>query len=117
MPTATAATLQWTTISVTPNVESFNVTADNQAIAQAGTTTFLRLTGDATPPNRTVTIADGTTQGHVMVIRAIGVGANGVQLQDAGNLELSGNFNMNDGDTITLIWDGAEWYETARRNN
>jgi hypothetical protein len=24
---------------------------------------------------------------------------------------------MNDGDTMTLVWDGGTWYETSRRNN
>ena len=118
-PTATTATLEWAVLTVVPNVETFNVTVDNQAIAQAGTTTFLRLSSDGVAANRTVTLADGTTQGHVMVIRVIGNGsaAYGVELADGANLELSGGFNMNDGDTITLIWDGTDWFETGRRNN
>jgi hypothetical protein len=118
-PTATTAQMQWVPVVAAPSVETFNVTADNQAIGQAGTTTFLRLVSDGVANARTVTLANGTTQGHVMVIRAIGNGsaAYGVELQDGGNLQLSGNFNMNDGDTMTLVWDGGTWYETSRRNN
>ena len=119
-PTATTATLEWATVTAQPSVETFNVTANNQAIAQAGTTTFLRLNSNFLPFFRTVTLANGTTQGHVMIIRVIGNGsaAYGVRLVDnAGNLILSGTFNMNDGDTMTLIWDGGSWYETSRRNN
>ena len=116
-PTATTATLEWAPVVVTPTVETFTATSDNFAIGQAGTTTFLRIGSDGTATSRTCTLADGTTQGHVMVIRCIATGANGIQLEDAANLELSGNFNLREGDTITLIWDGSDWYETARRNN
>lgn len=120
VPTATAATLQWATITATPVVQTINVNADNFAAVQNANTTFLRLNSDNLPANRTTTIANGTTDGQVLTIRCVAAAAaNGVQFADGGNMNLSGGFNMNNGDTITLIWDAAtvQWLETARRNN
>jgi len=116
-PTATTATLQWATITAQPSVETFTANANPYAIAQAATTTYLRIDSDGLAANRQVTIANGTTVGQVLTISCIAGAPNGINLQDAGNLELSGNFNLNANDTITLIWDGVDWFETARRNN
>lgn len=118
-PTATTATLVWAPISVTPGVVTVNIILDNQLVLVASNTTFLRLVGNAAPAARTVLLTNGTVDGQQLVIRCVAAGADGVQLLDAGNLTLSGNFNLNNGDTMTLIWDGTtgEWLEVARRNN
>jgi hypothetical protein len=117
-PTATTATLEWAPIAVLPTVETFNVNVDNFAVVQAAATTFIRLVSDGLPANRTTTIANGTNDGQIITIRCIAaVAANGVQFVDGGNMNLSGGFNMNNGDTMTLIWDAGIWYETSRRNN
>lgn len=119
--TATDATLQWTTSGV-PFVENANVFADNTAIVQLAATTMLRVTSNGAPATRNMTIANGTTDGQQLVIRVIGQAAgNGVRLTDAGggNLQLSGNADLQNNDTITLIWDATSgiWIELSRRNN
>lgn len=55
----------------------------------------------------------------MLVIRADGNGtaANGIELQDAGNLSLTGLAQLTSGSTITLIWDNGTWYEIARSIN
>jgi hypothetical protein len=116
-PTATTATLEWAPIAIVPTVETFLVNVDNYAVAQAAATTFIRLDSDGPAATRTFTLANGTNDGQIITIRCIAAGANGVQIDDAGNANTSGAFNMNGGDTITLIWDAGTWYETARRNN
>jgi hypothetical protein len=40
-----------------------------------------------------------------------------VTFTDGGNLVLAGNFVMSAGDTISLCYDGTNWYETGRSNN
>jgi hypothetical protein len=36
---------------------------------------------------------------------------------DGGNLKLNGNFSATADSTLTLIYDGSNWYETARSAN
>ncbi len=117
-PTATTATLDWVSI-ITPTVVTQLVVADNTALTVGGTTSFLRLDGNGVPANRTVTLSNGTSNGQLMVIRGVAFGANGVELQDAGNLRLSGDSQLNNNDTLCLIWDGtsAVWVEVSRTNN
>ncbi|MBS1561313.1 MAG: hypothetical protein JSS89_06885 [Bacteroidetes bacterium] len=117
-PTATTAQLDWVTIS-TPTVVTQAIVADNTLVTVAATTSFLRLDGNGIPANRTVTLANGSSDGQLLVIRGVAFGANGIELQDAGNLRLSGDVQLNNNDTITLIWDATSvvWIEVARRNN
>ncbi|MBS1561314.1 MAG: hypothetical protein JSS89_06890 [Bacteroidetes bacterium] len=117
-PTATTGTLGWVSIT-TPTVVTQLVVADNTAVTVSGTTSFLRLDGNGVPATRTVTLANGTSDGQLMVIRGVAFGANGVELQDAGNLRLSGDSQLNNNDTLCLIWDAtsAVWVEVSRTNN
>jgi hypothetical protein len=92
------------------------VTADNQAIT-VGNRSFLRLTPDGTPANRTITLSNGLQDGQQLVIRVSATGANGIELADSGNLNISGTAMLDDGDTLTLIWDGSLWFEMYRSNN
>lgn len=119
-PTTTAATLEWGS-AISINVATVNVTNDDQAItaAQMDGVTFLRLDSNGTPVNRTVTLANGVTNGHRLIIRAVATGANGVELADAANLQLNGLATLNDGDTLTLMWDSANtvWVELSRSDN
>lgn len=117
-PTATTAQLDWVTVN-TPAVVTQAIVADNTLVTVAATTSFLRLDGNGVPANRTVTLSNGTSDGQFLVIRGFAFGANGIELQDAGNLRLSGDVQLNNTDTITLIWDATStvWIEVARRNN
>jgi hypothetical protein len=101
-------------ISIRPSASS--ITADNQAVT-VGNQSFLRLTPDNTPANRTITLSNGLQDGQQLVIRVSATGANGIELADSGNLNLSGTAMLDDGDTLTLIWDGTLWFEMYRSNN
>jgi len=117
-PTATTAQLDWVTVTA-PSVVTQAIAADNTLVTIASSTSFLRLEGNGVPANRTVTLSNGTSDGQFLVIRGVAFGANGIELQDAGNLRLSGDVQLNNTDTITLIWDATSnvWVEVARRNN
>lgn len=117
-PTTTSATLEWVTVT-SPAVVTQAIVADNTLVTVAATTSVLRLDGNAVPANRTITLSNGLTDGQFLIIRGVAFGANGIELQDAGNLRLSGDVQLNNTDTITLIWDttSAVWLEVARRNN
>jgi hypothetical protein len=93
-----------------------SVTADNQVIT-VGNRSYIKLTGDATPSSRTVTLSAGLSDGQILIISVIGTGTNGIELTDSGNLNLSGLMQLDNGDTIQLIWDGTSWNEITRSSN
>jgi hypothetical protein len=118
-PTVSAATLEWGNVA-TQRTANDNIVADNQNVAVGALISFLRLTSNDVPANRTIVLANGLRDAQVLVIRC--VAANpvwGVQIADGGNAQLSGGVNMNDADSITLIWDATSglWIELSRRNN
>jgi hypothetical protein len=105
-------------IAATPGTPA-TVAADNTAIT-VGAKSFLRITSNGTPANRTITLSNGLTDGQILVIRVSGGGtaANGIELADAGNLVLTGTAQLTDGSTIVLIWDSAtSWFELMRSIN
>lgn len=119
--TTTTGTMEWAE-TMTATVGTVTVTADGQAItaAQTDRVTFLRLDGNDVPANRTVTLPNGVIDGMRLVVRCIaGVVGNGVQLADAGNLVLNGDANLQDSDTLVLMWDNTStvWVEVMRSDN
>ncbi len=118
--TTTAATLQWSSV-ISQNVNTVNVTADDQAItaAQMDGITYLRLNSDGTAGNRTVTLANGVVDGIRLVVRCVATAGNGVELADAGNLALNGTMTMGNQDAIVLMWDATNtlWVELSRSDN
>lgn len=119
--TTTTATLEWVTpFNNTP--ATVNITADNTTLSTTDVVgvTFLRINSNGTPANRTVSLPDGTTDGARIIIRCVaGTAGNGIELVETGNLVLNGNATLEDGDTITLVWDAAnsDWVEMFRSNN
>jgi hypothetical protein len=103
-------------LSVRPNAVS--ATSDNQSIT-VGNRTFIRITSNSTPTNRTVTLSNGLQDGQVLIVRVDGGGSltNGVELLDSGNVNLSGDAQMNSGTVMTLIWDVSQWFEVSRSHN
>jgi hypothetical protein len=93
-----------------------NVTVDNQVIT-VGNRSFIRVTSDFLPTNRTITLTNGLQDGQQLILRISATGPNGVELDDTTNMNLSGLAQLDDGDTLTLIWDGTQWFETGRSNN
>ena len=118
--TTTTATLQWANV-VNQVVNTVNVTADDQGItaAQMDGMTFLRLSSNGTPGNRTVTLANGTVDGLRLVVRCVAGAGDGIELADGANLALNGGATLNDLDTVTLMWDATSttWIELYRSNN
>ncbi len=94
----------------------YNVTVDNQVVS-VGNRSFIRITSDFLPVNRTITLSNGLQDGQQLILRISATGPNGVELDDTTNMNLSGLAQLDDGDTLTLIWDGTQWFETGRSNN
>jgi hypothetical protein len=70
---------------------------------------------------REITLGNGAVDGQQLVLRVLTPNAAfGVRLIDAaGNLELSGNADLQNSDTMVLLWDATtqQWLELSRRNN
>ncbi len=97
--------------SYTATTTVFNINVGNQ--------TYLRIGSDGTgtAATRNVTLSDGLTIGQILIIHCHG---NPFKLKEADlNLELQGNadLDMSQDDTLSLIWDGAEWVELHRSDN
>lgn len=82
--------------------------ASASAIAPTGNT--FHVTGTTT-----ITSVSGTgiTAGTAITIIFDGV----LTFTDGSNLKLAGNFVTTADDTITLVWDGSNWYEKSRSVN
>ncbi|MFN8361135.1 MAG: hypothetical protein U0264_14570 [Candidatus Kapaibacterium sp.] len=88
----------------------------NTAIT-VGNRTYIRLT-NTTGTNWTITLSNGLQDGQLLILQFNYTGAGMLLLNDSGNLNLSGNFQPAfTQSSITLIWDGTSWVETARSLN
>lgn len=71
--------------------------------------------------NRTgLILANGLQAGQMLILRIIDGQANTIQLPDnagVNNVNTSGNWVGGQDDTMTLIWNGADWVELSRSNN
>jgi hypothetical protein len=100
-------------LSIRPST-TVNLTADGQAVT-VGNASFLVLSSNnATATSRTFTLSNGLQNGQILVILLT---LNSAELVDSGNCALASTFAMSVNDTITLIWNGSSWYETARSVN
>ena len=98
--------------------------ADNVSFNPKGSggDTFISVASDdATPANRTFTLATGQDYGHLVILT---VHSNAVQMLNgaavsggSGTLKLrGGDWNATNGNSITLIWYPPDWIETGRNN-
>ena len=100
-------------LSMRPST-TVSLTANNQAVT-VGNRSFLVLSSDnATASNRVFTLSNGLQSGQVLVVLLT---TNAAQLADSGNCNLASTYAMTANDTISLIWNGATWYETGRSVN
>lgn len=110
----------WTT-TVAQQVQPVAVLMNNMAVAVNAGTTVLRLAPDGPPVQRVITLGNGLLNGQQLVLRVSAPNAAfGVRLIDAaGNLELSGDADLQNNDTMVLLWDATtqQWLELSRRNN
>ena len=69
-----------------------------------------------------VNVTGGGSVGDMEVVSSYGrritlVFASSTTVSDAGTMKINGPFNAATGDTISLVCDGAFWYETSRSSN
>lgn len=72
---------------------------------------FKTATGHAAPRN--ITMFDDGVIGQVIFIISSNP-ANATTIVDGGNLHISGNWTDGADKTLTLIFDGTNWYEISR---
>ena len=110
--------------TITPPA-TFNLTGDNQLVT-VGNNSYIRVSSNnATATNRTFCLSAGQASGQILIIEQAGSGFQ-AELEDLANPACTGDspqsltatmtFNSLD-DTISLIWNGTSWLETARANN
>ncbi len=97
-----------------------NITATSTITV--GNRSYLRITHDGNNGTYTMTLSDGLQDGQVLIIQVEGVQATPtsriLKFDSGTNLKLSGSFAPNTiHSTLSLIWDGSEWVETARSTN
>ena len=78
-----------------------------------GDRSYLRVNSSGGSGLTTITLSNGLVIGQVLVVECQAVLANGFQMADGGNLNLSGGHTLNDDDTIMLIWNGSDWLELS----
>ena len=81
--------------------------------------TYMRISSSTLAANCVITLEDGLQAGQLLILQSVSGDDNGIQLNDGAldNLKLSGPITLDKYSTITLIWDGSYWVETARSNN
>lgn len=98
--------------------QDFLLTADNTAIILNPKTALLRLqSNDTTAANRTFTLTPGYKMGQQLMLVFVSAGGTSAQLQDAGNVALSADWEPTQYDTLNLVWIGDIWVEIARSDN
>ena len=95
---------------------SISVTTNNQAVT-VGNYSFLRISSNGATSSRIITLSSGLQDGQLLFILVSALGLNGIQITDTATCNMAGNVSLQDGDTITLIWDNSAWHELARSNN
>ncbi len=95
---------------------SVSVTTNNQAVT-VGNYSFLRIASNGSTGSRIITLSNGLQDGQMLIIVVSATSTNGIQINDSGNCNIAGNVSLQDGDTLTLIWDNSIWHELARSNN
>ncbi len=75
-------------------------------------------TQDDDPSDELDTINGGAVSGNILILRAAHFDRTIVIKDSTGNINCAGDFSMdNSVDTITLMFDGANWVELSRANN
>jgi collagen type VII alpha len=103
------------------SLDSADVTCSANFTLTVGNRSYIRIASTVNPGSAVATLSNGLAIGQVLVIESTATGGvNGVRIADnAGvtNTNTSGNRNLTEGDTITLIWNGTDWIEIAFADN
>ncbi|MCZ7647665.1 MAG: hypothetical protein M5U26_20810 [Planctomycetota bacterium] len=117
---ATGGTVALNGTAATGGTIATNTTIDgaagNSASSASATPSVINLSAVIITADTTVTNLTGGIAGQVVTIVA-GAGTTSVQVADAGNFSLSAAFNGNADDTLTVVFNGAQWIEVARSAN
>jgi len=98
------------------------LTADDQVVT-VGEKSYIPLSSDnATAANRTFVLTPGLTAGQRLTLEWTHATNQGELADDGsvsggGNVRLSAAWSPGQYDTLSLIWNGTDWLETARSNN
>jgi hypothetical protein len=99
-------------VNLTAASTTLNPSADNRSVYY--------ITSNDIPANRTVVLANGIVFGQIVTLFGVSTTlANGFQLTEAAsniNIPVAVS-SLNGRDNITLMWDGADWNQTAFSNN
>ncbi|MBI3258339.1 MAG: hypothetical protein HYZ54_02490, partial [Ignavibacteriae bacterium] len=101
-------------LAVRPATQSI---ASNTSVT-VGNRSYIRLTNTG-GGSYTITLTNGVQDGQVLIVQFNGcTGAAKLIFSDSGNLSLSGDFSPSTTQsTISFVWDGSSWVETARSLN
>lgn len=102
------------------NSDDFPIDVGNRAV--------IYVFSDDVPGQRTVELSDGLKNGQRLIVIVRGGNASGSEIPGAAtygislrssddNLTISGDANLEDGDTMELIWALDKWYELRRSVN
>ena len=95
----------------------YDLTADDQVLDPSGYA-YLELTSDnATAANRTFTILPGQIIGHELVLELISGSSYTCQYADSGIAKLADAWEPLQYETLSLMWNGTYWVETARSSS
>lgn len=101
------------------NSQTINVSGP-LATVNAGNRSYIRINNTGAIQT-IITMADGLSDGQILVIFAQSSGGGAVQFTDAvaNNTQLNSNYAMGIDDTLTLIWDStlSKWIELHRSVN
>jgi hypothetical protein len=100
--------------SITANSRSVTLNTANPSLT-IGTATHIRLTLGASASG-SITVVDGVQRGQQLVIECVS-NAGTATIPDGSNHQLSAVWNPTAQDTLSLVFNGTVWVETARSVN
>lgn len=95
-----------------------NVTANAFNYAP-GNNTYVQVQSNGAPGVRQVNLGNGLAPGQLLIVHCISIGTNGISFVEGATLALGGGISrsLDADDTISFIWSGTKWVETAYSAN
>ncbi len=112
----------WGTIYATGFVVAFQGSTQTSQIVTAGFTLVpasgyvVLSAGSAVTSSATTAIANGAVAGQQLILQGTS-NTNTVTIKNSANTALSADCVLGTHDTLSMVWDGSDWVETARSNN
>lgn len=104
-------------LAIASSGSATSLTADNQAVTVGNVSHIILSSNDATATNRTFTLSNGLTDGHLLTLEWSGTNAG--EIVAATNIKLSATWTPTQYDTLSLIWstNASAWLEKSRSAN